>query len=90
MLAHADVGGEDRGEAAGGGHCSGSPALRKPSIQPVPIFDIARIGMVVDPPSPRRLPLYHRSFYAGGGQVALERFMGLRFLARQGKRHNEI
>ena len=31
MLAHADVGGEDRGEAAGGGHCSGTPALRRPS-----------------------------------------------------------
>jgi hypothetical protein len=26
-----DVGGEDRGEAAGGGHCSGTPALRMPS-----------------------------------------------------------
>ena len=26
-----DVGGEDRGEAAGGGHCSGTPALRRPS-----------------------------------------------------------
>jgi len=25
------VGGEDRGEAAGGGHCSGTPALRMPS-----------------------------------------------------------
>src|SRR5271165_554023 len=25
-----DVGGEDRGEAAGGGHCSGTPALRMP------------------------------------------------------------
>ena len=31
MLAHADVGGEGRGEAAGGGHCSGTPALRRPS-----------------------------------------------------------
>ena len=26
-----NVGGEDRGEAAGGGHCSGTPALRMPS-----------------------------------------------------------
>ena len=26
-----DVGGEDRCEAAGGGHCSGTPALRMPS-----------------------------------------------------------
>ena len=26
-----DVGGEDRGELAGGGHGSGSPALRRPS-----------------------------------------------------------
>src|SRR5580704_13341140 len=26
-----DVGGEDRGEATGGGHCSGTPALRIPS-----------------------------------------------------------
>src|SRR5580698_8124197 len=26
-----DVGGEDRGEAPGGGHCSGTPALRRPS-----------------------------------------------------------
>ena len=26
-----DVGGEDRGKAAGGGHCSGTPALRMPS-----------------------------------------------------------
>ena len=25
------VGGEDRGEAAGGGHCSGTPAFRRPS-----------------------------------------------------------
>ena len=29
--ASSDVGGEDRGEAAGGGHCSGTPALRMPS-----------------------------------------------------------
>ena len=28
--AHADVGDEDRGETAGGGHCSGTPALRRP------------------------------------------------------------
>src|SRR5208283_177838 len=26
-----DIGGEDRGEPAGGGHCSGGPALRRPS-----------------------------------------------------------
>jgi len=26
-----DVGGEDRGEAASGGYCSGAPALRMPS-----------------------------------------------------------
>ncbi len=26
-----DIGGEDRGKAAGGGHCSGTPALRMPS-----------------------------------------------------------
>ena len=26
-----EVGGEDRGKAAGGGHCSGTPALRWPS-----------------------------------------------------------
>jgi hypothetical protein len=32
MLAHADAAGEDRGGAAGGGHSSGIPALRKPSI----------------------------------------------------------
>jgi hypothetical protein len=33
VLAHvADkVGGEDRGEVAGGGHCSVTPALRRPS-----------------------------------------------------------
>src|SRR5271166_3527160 len=27
-----NVGGQDRGEPAGGGHCSGTPALRRPSI----------------------------------------------------------
>ena len=36
VLAHearvaGNVGGENRGEAAGGGHCSGTPALRKPA-----------------------------------------------------------
>src|SRR5271166_1773892 len=31
-----DVGGEDRGEAAGGGHCSGTPALGRPSLRNSP------------------------------------------------------
>ncbi len=37
------VGGEDRGEAAGGGHCSGTPALRMPSRMALKLGQICRV-----------------------------------------------
>jgi len=46
--------------------------------------------MLIDIRSPIGLPPRHRPRGAAGAKVVPERFMGLRFLARQGKRGNEI
>jgi hypothetical protein len=46
MLAH--VGGKDRGEAAGRGSLLRHPRLAQALHQPVPIFEIARIGALID------------------------------------------
>ncbi len=42
----------------------------------VPIFDIARIGVLTDVLSVHRLPHRDRSAGIGEGKIALERFMG--------------
>ena len=54
------------------------------------MFNIARIGALIDILSPCPLPRRHRRRSAGERKIALKRFTGLRFLARQGKRRDEI
>ena len=67
------------------------PRLTQALRQPVPIFDIARISVLIDVLRPRGLPRRHRPRGAvETARYSLERFMGLQFLARQGKRHDEI
>jgi hypothetical protein len=66
------------------------PRFAEPFDQTIPIFDIARIGVLIDNPSHSRLPPRHRPRGAADGKVVPERFMGLQFLACQGKRGNEI
>ena len=83
-----DVGGEDRGEAAGLAHSSGIPALRRPSY--TRSFASTRAG---SPPCAEsvRLPCRDRLERPGGGQreVALQRLARFRIMTGQGERRHK-